>query len=173
MLKLNYLFLMTVILFSQAAAAEPLPNLDMKNARQPTPQLITGGQVSEGDLIKLKKMGVTRIINLRGAGEFDGFDEASKVKALGMDYVSLPIEGVSGINLDNAKKLDQLLQDDQKKVVVHCASGNRVGALLALREYFIKGKSRSEALAFGEKAGLTRLKRAVEQVIDDAEKEAR
>ena len=48
-------------------------------------------------------------------------------------------------------------------VIIHCASGNRVGALLALRANLIQGKSASEALAFGKAAGLTTLEDAVKQ----------
>jgi hypothetical protein len=45
---------------------------------------------------------------------------------------------------------------------LHCASGNRAGALLALHAFYIEGTTKEDALARGEAAGLTNLRDAVE-----------
>jgi protein tyrosine phosphatase (PTP) superfamily phosphohydrolase (DUF442 family) len=67
-------------------------------------------------------------------------------------------------------KFDQLLKDSAKEdVLVHCASGNRVGAMLALRARWIEGKSAEEALAIGKAAGMTGMTDAVKAKLETAD----
>jgi protein tyrosine phosphatase (PTP) superfamily phosphohydrolase (DUF442 family) len=47
-------------------------------------------------------------------------------------------------------------------MIIHCASGNRVGALLALKAYYVDHASKEQALELGERAGLKGLKSAVD-----------
>jgi hypothetical protein len=48
-------------------------------------------------------------------------------------------------------------------VLLHCASANRVGALLALREAWHRGAEPQAALAVGIEAGLTGLEPATRE----------
>ena len=48
-------------------------------------------------------------------------------------------------------------------MLLHCASGNRVGALLALMAYHEEGVSRRQALDVGRAAGLGALESEVDQ----------
>lgn len=98
--------------------------------------------------------GFVAVIDLRGSNEDRGFDEKAEVEALGMTYQSLPIVGEAAISFDNASELDQLLARIDGPVLLHCGSGNRVGALFALREK-LHGASDEAALAKGRVAGLT------------------
>ena len=50
---------------------------------------------------------------------------------------------------------------------MHCASGNRVGALMALRASQ-NGASAEEAMAAGKAAGLTRLEPVVAKRLEEA-----
>uniref|UniRef100_UPI00190FA714 beta-lactamase hydrolase domain-containing protein n=2 Tax=Gammaproteobacteria TaxID=1236 RepID=UPI00190FA714 len=61
-----------------------------------------------------------------------GYDQAAEVRRLGMDYIALPIAGKDDITPANAAALHALLKERDGEVLLHCASGNRVGALLAL-----------------------------------------
>jgi uncharacterized protein (TIGR01244 family) len=142
---------------SAQALEQVLPQLELRNPKHAIDGLLSGGQPSESDLKLLADNGVKTIINLRTKGEFDGFDEAAKVKQLGMDYQVMHISGKTGITKENAKKLDTLLNQADGGTLLHCASGNRVGALLALRAFYFQGKSADEALALGKAAGMTRL----------------
>jgi hypothetical protein len=56
--------------------------------------------------------------------------------------------------------------------MVHCASGNRVGALLALRANRLEGASPEDALELGLDAGLTRLEPAVREALGLSEEAA-
>jgi protein tyrosine phosphatase (PTP) superfamily phosphohydrolase (DUF442 family) len=68
-----------------------------------------------------------------------------------------------------AEKLDAILAEADGPVLVHCGSGNRVGALLALRAS-INGASDEEALELGRQAGLTRAEAVVLERLDEAKK---
>ncbi len=137
--------------------------LSIKNVHIPQPNLMTGGQPSKYDLNLLARKGVKVVINLRAKGEFNDFDEEAEAKKQGLKYHSLEISGDEEITRENAIKLDKLI--GKETTLVHCASGNRVGALLALREYFVKGKPAEVAMAFGKKLGLTGLTEKTAQVI--------
>jgi protein tyrosine phosphatase (PTP) superfamily phosphohydrolase (DUF442 family) len=129
----------------------------------------SAGQPNEAALQVFADAGYVAVVDLRGVDEDRGVDEASIVGALGMHYANLPIQGRDAVNFENAKKLDELLAGFDGPVVVHCASGNRVGAMLALRAYS-HGASEESALELGKDAGLTKLEDAVrERLAEGAE----
>ena len=62
--------------------------------------------------------------------------------------------------------LDRLLaQAEGERTLLHCASGNRVGALMALRAAWLHGASDEEALAIGRAHGLASLRGQVEMLL--------
>jgi len=123
-------------------------------------QHVSTGQPDEETLTIASGAGFVALIDLRSADEDRGIDEVAAVKAAGMQYVSLPVNGADGVTFENAAEFDRLLAEFEGPVLVHCASGNRVGALVALRAS-AAGASDDEALAAGKAAGLTRLEPAV------------
>lgn len=126
------------------------------------PGLYVGGQPDEPQLRALAAQGVTTVIDLRGADEDRGLAEADLVHALGLRYVSLPIAGAEGITAANAAALQRALDASTGPVLLHCASGNRVGALTALMAH-ARGADEAAALAEGRAAGLGSLEPAVRQ----------
>lgn len=128
---------------------------------QPKPGLHTGGQPSQEDLARLKSEGVRTVIDLRGPQEDRGYDEAAEARRLGLKYIALPIAGKDDITPANAKALNEALKAQDGDVLLHCASGNRVGALLALGAAQIEGVSKEEALVLGRAAGLKSLEPVV------------
>lgn len=127
---------------------------------QPQPGLHTGGQPSLEDLARLQSQGVRTVIDLRGVQEDRGYDAATEARRLGMAYVALPIAGKDDISPANARALQDLLKAQEGDVLLHCASGNRVGALLALGAA-LEGASQEDALTLGRAAGLTSLEPVV------------
>jgi uncharacterized protein (TIGR01244 family) len=120
---------------------------------QPAPQLYVTGQPAAADWRAFADAGVGTVINLRTAGEMQGRDEHEEVAASGMRYLELPIDGAGAVTPDNARRLGELLREAQGPVLLHCASGNRVGGLLALMKAG-EGMPADEALAFGRSAGM-------------------
>lgn len=129
---------------------------------EPAPGITAAGQPDEQGLAELAENGFAAVIDLRTEHENRGIDEQAIVEDLGMDYVSLPIDGLDAISFENAGKLDQILEQYDEPVLVHCGSGDRVGALFALREK-MHGATDQDALAFGKSAGMTRLEDTVRE----------
>lgn len=127
----------------------------IKNIRQTDEYIFSSGQPSIVELQLLKQAGIKHIINLRPHDELM-WDEQAAVESLGMQYHNLAIGDAGDINVANAKKLAALLaQVDGEAVLLHCASGNRVGALVAVISAKLQGNSVDEAMAEGQRWGLS------------------
>jgi len=158
---LSVLLIFTFESFSQNSLT--IENISLKNASTYQENFITGGQPSISDLERLAKQGVKQVINLRSKGEFKLFNEKEIVESLGMTYINLEIRGIEDLNQNKINIFSKLLSD--KKTLVHCASGNRVGAFFALDAYFVKNKTADIALKIGKATGLTRLESKVNSMI--------
>jgi uncharacterized protein (TIGR01244 family) len=124
--------------------------------------ITAAGQPSAAALQAAAKSGYKSVIDLRALSEDRGFDEEATVEGLGMSYASLPVEGAAGVSYANAGQLDKLLAELPKPILLHCSSGNRVGALLALRAK-AGGMDDGAALELGVANGLTGLQSTVQQ----------
>lgn len=131
----------------------------------PRGDLITAGQPAPEDWLRLRGRHVTTVINLRTDEEMEGRDEAAEVAAAGLDYQRLPIADEADIDAAHADKLWQRIDAAPGRVMVHCASGNRVGALLAIGAARHGDMSPQQALEFGQRAGLTSLEPKVREVL--------
>lgn len=161
-----------VPLFSQAAHAQQPTSpaghysaIHIKNFHHPEDNVISGGQPTRKQLAALQRAGIRDVISLRRKSELD-WDEAKVVESLGMHYHSIPVAGAAGITQKNADALESLLKSlHGQPVLVHCASGNRVGALRAL--YVAeKGESTDKAIAEGKRWGLTHLEGVVRKKLN-------
>jgi len=131
----------------------------------PVDGMTSAGQPDEAAFGVFAKQGYTTVIDLRTEGEDRGIDEPEVVEGLGMEYISLPI-GRDDINLENAQFLDRLLESADGPVLVHCGSGNRVGALLALRES-LNGADDEAAHEYGRQGGMTGLEGTVKEALTE------
>ena len=93
-------------------------------------------------------------------------NEAAVVTKNGMAYYHVPVNGADGVTLANARMVDRiLLKNSDKNVLVHCASSNRVGALMALRAGWLDGMSVDDAIAVGKEHGMTSLEAKVKGML--------
>jgi uncharacterized protein (TIGR01244 family) len=114
------------------------------------------GQPTVADLAEYKKLGVTTVVNLRTAEEMKmaGIDEAAAAKAAGLKYVNVPIGATPPTDSDLARVYAELLKAPREKVLLHCASSNRVGMVWAIFRGTQQKVAPEEALAEGKAAGL-------------------
>jgi uncharacterized protein (TIGR01244 family) len=133
-----------------------LNDAEINNFRAPEAEVLSTGQPTADQLRVMANAGVKHVINLRAPTEDAGFNEQAMVESLGMTYHNIPVSvGDGGINADNAESLQELLADfDGDGVVVHCATGNRVGALVSVAE-FADGNSLDSAITEGARWGMT------------------
>lgn len=133
----------------------------------PVDGITSAGQPNEAALAVFAESGYAVVIDMRGADEDRGMKNfQGAVESTGMEYVAFPVVGEEAINFDTARQLDELLQGIDGPVLLHCASGNRVGAVLALRES-LAGADDESAIEFGKDAGLTRLEPVVRKALKD------
>ncbi len=163
-IKFTLIIFLAAVLSACASAGietDKVQHLEIKNLKVISPFKFSGGQPTQEQLDWLKRAGIKNIINLRTPEE-QSFNEASVVKNLGLNYVAIPVDGNAAVNQMNAEKLAAALNKAKgEPVFVHCASGNRVGALIAINEFTQNGGDIDAAIAEGKKWGLTRLEKAV------------
>ncbi|WGL16996.1 protein tyrosine phosphatase family protein [Microbulbifer bruguierae] len=104
---------------------------EVANYNRLRPQLATGGSIDLAQVASLKEKGFRTIIDLRTAEEGTA-EEKAAVEAAGIRYVNLPVSG--GAPSDELiAELGAILEDASAgPVLLHCASGNRVGTVWAI-----------------------------------------
>ena len=143
---------------------EALESAGILNLSAPEELVFAAGQPSQEQIQALAEAGVRHVVSLRTDGEID-WDESSQVRAAGMEFHSIPVAGADGVTSGNAQTLDQLLARlDGQPVLLHCGSGNRVGALRA-RSARDGGASLEDALAEGRRWGLTSMEETVRGIL--------
>jgi hypothetical protein len=75
----------------------------------------------------------------------------------------MPVDDAEGLTRENVEELDRHLGEADGVTVIY--NGNRAGALLALRAFWLEGANPAEALDLGRRAGLSGLEPAVSELI--------
>ena len=152
----------TTAAVAAAAPAQAQPS-GLERFATPAQDILSGGRISAGDLPALRAAGIGHVIDLTPDAETPAFDEAAEVRAAGLRYDNLPIAGPADLTRDAVVAFDALLDGVDGPALVHCASGNRVGALVALRAAWLDGADDEAAVAEGRRWGLTGLEGAVRE----------
>jgi len=101
----------------------------------PLPGIGAAGQPAASTWTDLAAAGVRTVVDLRAPNEPRGHDEPDAVRAAGMAYVAIPVTQMT-LHDEQFDAVRTLLRDPSRRpIVVHCASSNRVGALLL--PYFV------------------------------------
>jgi protein tyrosine phosphatase (PTP) superfamily phosphohydrolase (DUF442 family) len=100
------------------------------NACQLLPAVVTGGQPSAANLAAFKAAGGQIVLDLRDPMEPRPLDEADQTRALGLEYVVVPITPGTMTDATLDRILRVLRDAGDRTVFVHCGSGNRVGGAL-------------------------------------------
>ena len=129
---------------------------------QPRPGLHPGGVPTAEQIERLAARGVATVIDLRHPSELRNDHVAEAAAGHGMRYLNLPVAGADGLTRENAERLRSALDASEGEVLLHCGSGNRVGALLALMAHYEEGLPRRQALELGRQAGLKALEPEVD-----------
>lgn len=128
---------------------------------RPDDNTIVCGALDDEKVATLAAAGVELVLNLQPDDELS-FDERAAVERAGMYYEQLPISGANDLKQLNILAFDNILrQYHGKKTVLHCGSGNRAGAAVALRAGWLRGRKMDTALERGRSHGLTKLEEEV------------
>jgi len=167
--------LLPLLAFASCAFKEPVrqteeitadaEELGLLNALAPFPGVLTCGQPSREQYVSLSNSGYRTFINMRMPDEEGTGWERKLAGELGARYYSIPMKGAEDLTEENALALAKALDDSRGAVVAYCKSGNRAGALFALKAYYVDGKSAKKSLAIGKSAGVTKLEPALRETL--------
>lgn len=118
----------------------------------PLPGVATAGQPRADQLRALAAAGYRAVLDLRTAGEPRGYDEAAVARDAGLRYESVPVTTPADGDFDAVRSF--LSDESNVPVLVHCASANRVGALLLPYLVLDLGHPLEDALPAAQRIGL-------------------
>ena len=116
-------------------------------------EICTAGQPTDDHLKQLKQQGVQAVLNIRRPREHDAEAESASVRALGMKYFNIPVDGS---NIEDAQVegfLNIIAKEENQPLFIHCGSANRVGAFWMIKRAIVDGwtveKAEDEARRVG------------------------
>jgi protein tyrosine phosphatase (PTP) superfamily phosphohydrolase (DUF442 family) len=101
------------------------------NASEPIAGLVTSGQPTAQQLAALQQAGCEVVLDCRDPMEPRPLSEADEVQRAGMEYIVIPVGHTRGED-ETLRRIREVLVANvgKRKMLYHCASGNRVGATL-------------------------------------------
>jgi uncharacterized protein (TIGR01244 family) len=133
---------------SALAQAEKTPKL-----HRVSEEISTAGQPSDEELEQIRDAGFKTVLNLRPPEE-GSLAEKPKVEALGMTYVNIPITPET-ITEEKVQRFSEIVADPANKpLLIHCASGNRVGGLWFIHRALGQGVPAEQGLEEARAIGL-------------------
>ena len=138
--------LSSLLLFQDATAIRNFLRID--------PNFCTGGQPNMQQLEKLKAEGITTIINLRTAEEYNVAQEEAKAKELGLKYFNIPVV-YTAPKEEQATEFLKIMSDTKNRpVFIHCTAAIRVGAFWLIKRVIQDGWTFENAEQEAQKVGL-------------------
>jgi uncharacterized protein (TIGR01244 family) len=117
------------------------------------PGVASSGQPSADALSRLKQLGFRTVVNLRVDTESGFVDEKAVLEGQGIRYVHVPVTA-STLSAADIAAVRAVVDDAAAgPVLVHCASGNRVGAVWAVIQGQ-QGRTFDQAEAEGRRLGM-------------------
>jgi uncharacterized protein (TIGR01244 family) len=140
--------------------------LGIVNGRAPFPGVVIGGQLTETQIEALAARGFDVVVSLRPADEGDAGWEEAWAAGRELRFHRIAVAGAADVTRENAERMAGILDGaGDHGVVLYCKSGNRVGALFALKAALLDGRGADEALQIGRDAGMTRLEPHVAEML--------
>ena len=113
-------------------------------------------------------MGYQRFISLQLQEEPGAGWEEVAVHEAGATFQRIPVGGPDDLTRENVEALAAALEAARgQETVLYCASSNRVGAMLALKAFWLDGASAEDALSLGRRAGMRALEPEVRRILEN------
>ena len=125
------------------------------NAAEPLPGLVMGGQPTAAHLARLKQAGCEIVLDIRDPMEPRPIHVPDDVRAAGLEYVNIPVGHSRGPDetLDGIRAV-LAAAAGKKKVMFHCASGNRSAAAIIPYLMLDQGFTQEDAVDTAMRLGL-------------------
>lgn len=113
-----------------------------------------GSQPAQADLTQVKEAGIKTVVSLRHTAEVKDWDEAAWVREQGLQWIQIPWNGPEQLTDEIFDRSRETLRSAEKPMLVHCGSGNRVGAVWLPFRVLDEGHPVAEALEEARAVGL-------------------
>lgn len=114
-----------------------------------------GAQPTQADLAAAARYpGIKSVLNLRREGELKSFDEAATLNDLGVAYENVPVGGPDQLTDQALDESINSIEHAPRPLLLHCASGNRAGAIWMAYRMLADGYSQDRALEEARQVGL-------------------
>lgn len=124
------------------------------NANQALPHVLTAGQPTPDHFRALRDAGVKVVLDIRDPMEPRGFDEPALLGELGLEYINIIVSD-GNLNEGTAGRILKAMRENgDDPILVHCASGNRVGGALIPYLMIDHGFNEDEATMAAMRMGL-------------------
>ncbi len=140
----------------------------LPNFQVPLDSVLTGGQPTVDQIKQAAETGFKAVVNLRTDNELpDPAQELTWVEGAGMKYFHIPISVPEDFTPQKTEVFaDMLSKPENYPLIIHCKSGERVGAMFALKAFHIDEKEIEEALLIGKMAGMSKLAPQVKKILE-------
>lgn len=127
------LFLGLALAPQAAVASESLGLLELFRYHEYSDRLASSGQPTPEQLPALAAAGIDAVISLVPLGEPGTYaDEGEQVRALGMDFVHIPVDWEAPPPADLRRFFAAMARFKHKRVLVHCYANARASAFVYL-----------------------------------------
>ncbi len=131
--------------------------------------LLCGAPPTDAELARAKMLGARAVLDLRPAAEGSASADAARATAAGFESLRIEVAGAAGLTPANVRAFAKAVDDPAlAPLLVHCATGNRVGALTALKAVWHDSMAPPAAIELGRAAGLLKLEPAVRAALGQA-----
>lgn len=118
----------------------------IRNFLRLSDRLGTAGQPAAEQFAAIRQAGYRLVINLAQPDSPNAVaDERELVRALGLDYVHIPVAWTVPQIADAARFFETMNANQDKKVFVHCAANKRVASFLYLYRRLFEGLPEADA----------------------------
>jgi protein tyrosine phosphatase (PTP) superfamily phosphohydrolase (DUF442 family) len=124
------------------------------NANQALPTVLTAGQPAPEHFRALKQAGVRVVIDIRAPEEPRGYDEPKLLRELDIEYINITVTDGTLTNETLDRVTEAMRQHGEEPLLVHCASGNRVGGALVPYLMLDRGFTEDQATMAALRMGL-------------------
>jgi len=160
------ILLASLLLFSASLWAEEWTELS--EGLRASDRVLVGGQPTRAVLEQAAEAGIEVVVNFRSEAEDPGYDEAAAAAELGLAYLRVPVAGEKGLSEENVLLFDAVLQQvGDRPALMHCSTGNRVGAIHALHAARFRELDADAAIDYGKQYGLTHFEDEVREVLQE------
>lgn len=157
-----------ILLMMPAARAEDFSDIKgLPDAVVLEDGVVGGGIPAPEALAEAAARGIKAVIDLRSPEEGTA-EEEKMVLEKGMSYFNVPVTP-ENLDVDRVNRVALILEDPSNRpALIHCSTGNRVGAIWALYAFYNKEMDPAAALGEGIRAGLIKpeLKKKVRDILD-------